>query len=81
MRRGRGATNKEFFFYANNEDQVILEPPKDYKPMTQERFQQLIDNQSKWREEYNTYKKENTYSKNYYNTIIKAKKKSSLTIE
>jgi hypothetical protein len=81
MRKGRGATNKEFFFYANNEDQVILEPPKDYKPMTQERFQQLIDNQSKWREEYNTYKKENTYSKNYYNTIIKAKKKSSLTIE
>jgi hypothetical protein len=74
MRRGRGTTNKEFYFYANNEDQVILEPPKDYKPMTQERFQQLIDNQSKWREEYNTYKKENTYSKNYYNTIIKAKK-------
>ena len=81
MRRGRGATNKEFFFYANNEDQVILEPPKDYKPMTQERFQQLIDNQSKWKEEYDTYKRENTYSKNYYNTIIKAKKKSSLTIE
>jgi hypothetical protein len=74
MRRGRGPTNKEFYFYANNEDQVILEPPKDYKPMTQERFQQLIDNQSKWREEYNTYKKENTYSKNYYNTVIKAKK-------
>ncbi len=71
--KGRGPTNKDFYFYANNEDQVILEPPKDYKPMTQERFQQLIDNQSKWREEYNTYKKENTYSKNYYNTVIKAK--------
>ena len=81
MRRGRGATNKEFFFYANNEDQVILEPPKDYKPLTQERFQQLIDNQSKWREEYLKDKRENTYSKNYYNTIIKAKKKSSHTIE
>ena len=81
MRRGRGATNKEFFFYANNEDQQILLPPKDYVPMTQERFQQLIDNQSKWREEYNTYKKENTYSKNYYNTIIKAKKVSSSTIQ
>ena len=77
----RGATNKEFFFYANNEDQVILYPPKDYVFMTQERFQQLIDNQSKWREEYNTYKKENTYSKNYYNTIIKAKKVSSSTIQ
>jgi hypothetical protein len=81
MRRGRGATNKEFYFYANNEDQVILHPPKDYKPMTQERFQQLIDNQSKWREEYLKDKRENTYSKNYYNTVIKAKNKSSLTIE
>ena len=74
MRKGRGATNKEFFFYAHNDEQTILYPPKDYVPMTDERFQQLIDNQSKWREEYNTYKKENTYSKNYYNTIIKAKK-------
>ena len=81
MRRGRGATNKEFYFYANNEDQVVLEKPIDYKPMTQERFQQLIDNQSKWREEYLKDKRENTYSKNYYNTVIKAKKKSSLTIE
>jgi hypothetical protein len=40
-----------------------------------------IDNQSKGREEFLKDKRENTNSKNYYNTIIKAKKKSSITIE
>lgn len=77
----RVPTNKDFYFYERNEDPVILEPPKDYKPMTPERYQQLINGQPKWREEYNTYKKENTYSKNYYNTIIKAKKLLPPTIQ
>ena len=70
----RVPTNKDFFFYANNEEQVILEPPKDYKPMTEERYQQLIKGQPKWREEFLKYKRENTYSKIYYNTNIKGKK-------
>ena len=81
MRKGRGATNKDFYFYERNDDPVVLEPPKDYKPMTEERYQQLINGQKQWREDFLKNKKENTYSKNYYNTIIKAKKKSSLTIE
>ena len=72
--RTKGSTNYEFYFYERNEDPVILEPPKDYKPMTQERYQELINGQPKWREEFLKNKTQNTYSKNYYNTIIKAKK-------
>jgi len=72
----RGETNKEFYFYERNDDPVILEKPINYKPMSQERYEQLINGQPKWREEFLKHKRENTYSKNYYNTIIKAKKLS-----
>lgn len=77
----RVPTNKDFYFYERNEDPVILEKPINYKPMTPERYQQLINGQPKWREEFLKHKRENTYSKNYYNTIIKAKKVSSPTIQ
>ena len=76
----RVPTNKDFFFYERNEDPVILEPPKNYKPMTPERYQELINCQKSWREQFIKHRAENTYSKNYYNTIIKAKKKSSSSL-
>ena len=70
----RVPTNKDFYFYERNEDPVILEAPVDHKPMTQERYQELINGQKSWREEFLKDKRENTYSKNYYNTNIKKKK-------
>jgi hypothetical protein len=72
--RPKSTTDYEFYFYERNEDPVILEPPIDYKPMTQKRYQELINGQPKWREEFLKDKRENTYSKIYYNTNIKGKK-------
>ena len=75
--RTKGSTNYDFYFYERNEDTVILEPPIDHKPMTQERYEQLINGQKQWREEFLKDKRENTYAKNYYNTIIKGQKSKS----
>jgi hypothetical protein len=76
----RVPTNKDFFFYERNEDPVILEPPKNYKPMTPERYQELINGQKSWREQFIKHRAENTYSKIYYKTNIKKENKSSSSL-
>ena len=50
---GRKPKNKDFFFYSGRANSPVkLERPVGVPEMTQERFDYLVANQGKWREQY-----------------------------
>jgi hypothetical protein len=52
-------------YYIFEEDIVLvkLEPPPDHVPMTKERFNFIVENQQKWRLEYQEKEKEKNKQK------------------
>ena len=67
-------------YYIFEEDIVLvkLEPPSDHVPMTKERFDFIVQNQQKWRSEYQEMKKIKHIEKNKRNMEHSKKKRLSL---
>ena len=48
---------KNYYIFEEETVSVKLEPPPDHVPMTKERFDFIVQNQQKWRLEYQEMKK------------------------
>ena len=69
---------KNYYIFEEETVSVKLEPPPDHVPMTKERFDFIVNNQQKWRLEYQEMVKMKNKEKNKSITEYNKKKRLSL---
>lgn len=69
---------KNYYIFEEEVVCVKLDPPPDYVPMTKERFDFIVQNQQKWRLEYQEMEKVKNKEKNKRINEYNKKKRLSL---